>query len=67
MQEYWSNFARTGNPNKPKTADLPEWPTYNAGDGWQVMHLDADSDARPDNQRERYLFLDSVWGKPKQQ
>ncbi len=61
---YWTNFARTGDPNKPKTADLPQWPTYNAADGWQVMHLDAESEARPDNQRARYLFLDSVWGKP---
>jgi para-nitrobenzyl esterase len=62
---YWTNFARTGDPNRPSTADLPKWPTYNAAGGWQVMHLDADSEARPDNQRDRYLFLDSVWGKPK--
>jgi para-nitrobenzyl esterase len=65
MQTYWTNFARSGDPNQPKVADLPKWPTYNAIDGWQVMHLDADSEARPDNQRDRYLFLDSVWGKPK--
>ena len=65
IQTYWTNFARTGDPNKPATADLPNWPTYGAAGGWQVMHLDADSDARPDNQRDRYLFLDSVWGKPK--
>lgn len=65
MQIYWTNFARTGDPNKPATPDLPRWPAYKAGDGWQVMHLDSDSDARPDNQRDRYLFLDSIWGKPK--
>jgi len=63
---YWTNFARTGDPNGP---DLPHWPTYNAagkeGAQWQVMHLDATSEARPDTQRDRYLFLDSVWGKPK--
>ena len=29
------------------------------------MHLDANSEARPDTLRNRYLFLDSVWGKPK--
>jgi para-nitrobenzyl esterase len=29
------------------------------------MHLDATSEARPDKQRGRYLFLDRVWGKPK--
>lgn len=66
IQTYWTNFARTGDPNRPSTRDLPKWPTYNEASGWQVMHLDADSDARPDNQRERYLFLDSVWGKPQQ-
>jgi para-nitrobenzyl esterase len=29
------------------------------------MHLDATSEAKPDTQRDRYLFLDSLWGKPK--
>jgi para-nitrobenzyl esterase len=59
---YWTNFARTGNPNGP---GLPNWPTYNAADQWQVMHLDATPEAKPDTQRDRYLFLDQVWGKPR--
>jgi para-nitrobenzyl esterase len=59
---YWTNFARTGDPNGP---GLPFWPTYKAADQWPVMHLDATSEAKPDNQRDRYLFLDQVWGKPK--
>jgi para-nitrobenzyl esterase len=59
---YWTNFARTGDPND---TGLPKWPTYNAADQWQVMHLDATSAARPDTHRDRYLFLDEVWGKPK--
>jgi para-nitrobenzyl esterase len=29
------------------------------------MHLDANSEAKPDTRRDRYLFLDQVWGKPK--
>jgi len=58
--EYWTNFARTGNPNSD---GLPDWPAYNAADGWQVMHLNAVSQARPDTQRDRYLFLDKQWGK----
>jgi para-nitrobenzyl esterase len=59
---YWTNFARTGDPNG---AGLPHWPTYNAADQWQVMHLNTTSEAKPDNQRDRYLFLDEVWGKSK--
>jgi para-nitrobenzyl esterase len=58
---YWTNFARTGDPNGP---GLPEWPTYKP-DRWQVMHLDATSAAKPDAYRDRYLFLDQIWGKPK--
>ncbi len=60
MQQYWVNFAKTGDPNGP---GLPKWPTYNAASGWQVMHLDASSEAKPDALRGRYLFLDSEWGK----
>jgi hypothetical protein len=30
------------------------------------MHLDAESEARPDNQRNRYLFLESELAKPKE-
>ena len=61
MVEYWTNFARTGNPNGDR---LPNWPTYNSADNWQVMHLNATSAAKPDIQRARYLFLDKEWGPP---
>jgi para-nitrobenzyl esterase len=61
MGEYWTNFARTGNPNGD---GLPNWPTYNAADNWEVMHLNATSEAKPGTQRARYLFLDKVWGQP---
>jgi para-nitrobenzyl esterase len=61
IQQYWTNFARTGNPNSDA---LPNWPTYNAADGWQVMRLNATSEAKPDTERARYLFLDKEWGKP---
>jgi para-nitrobenzyl esterase len=59
MQTYWTNFAKTGDPNG---AGLPAWPTYNSAGKWQVMHLDAISAARPDQHRDRYLFLQQVWG-----
>jgi para-nitrobenzyl esterase len=61
MGAYWTNFARNGDPNGP---GLPQWPVYKA-DQWQVMHLDATSAAKADAQRVRYLFLDKVWGQPK--
>jgi para-nitrobenzyl esterase len=59
--QYWTNFARTGDPN---ATDLPKWPTYAPADDWQVMHLDATSAAAPDTLRPRYLFLQTVWSKP---
>ncbi len=54
MSQYWVNFAKTGDPNGP---GLPKWPQYKAADGYQVMHISADSAAAPDNQRDRYEFL----------
>jgi para-nitrobenzyl esterase len=66
IQTYWTNFARTGDPNGGgSNPDLPKWPAYDAASEWTVMHLDAMPEAKPDAQRERYVFLDSVWGKPK--
>jgi para-nitrobenzyl esterase len=55
MSTYWSNFAKSGDPN---AAGLPEWPVYNSQDHYAVMHLDAASHAAPDDHRGRYVFLD---------
>jgi para-nitrobenzyl esterase len=57
MQQYWVNFARTGDPNGP---GLPQWPVYGPST-WQVMRLDTTPKAEPDKLRDRYLFLDKVW------
>ena len=54
MQTYWTDFARTGNPNGGRS---PIWPEYSAAGGWQVMHLDSPAAAGPDTHRDRYLFL----------
>jgi para-nitrobenzyl esterase len=60
MQKYWSNFAKTGDPNG---AGLPEWPKYSAQTGYQFLVLDDKPEARKDDHRDRYVFLLSAWDK----
>jgi para-nitrobenzyl esterase len=57
MMSYWTNFAKTGNPNGP---GLPEWPAYRASDGYQVMHIGPESKASADALRPRYIVLDQM-------
>ncbi|MGA9778223.1 MAG: carboxylesterase/lipase family protein [Limisphaerales bacterium] len=57
MATYWTNFAKTGNPNGPS---LPPWPAYDRQDGYWVMHLGAHPSAAPDAHRARYEFLDHL-------
>jgi para-nitrobenzyl esterase len=52
MMSYWTNFARTGDPNGP---GLPEWPKYDKDDS--LIHLDSAITAGPDTLRPRYEFL----------
>ncbi len=54
MVAYWSNFAKTGDPNGE---GLPKWPAYRK-DSYQVMHLRANPAAAPDDRRARYELLD---------
>jgi para-nitrobenzyl esterase len=58
MQTFWTNFAKTGDPN---SAGAPHWPAYDAAGNWQVMRLSPDAAAAPDPHRDRYLFLQQVW------
>ncbi|HEY2464464.1 MAG TPA: carboxylesterase/lipase family protein [Steroidobacteraceae bacterium] len=56
MAAYWTNFAKTGDPNGE---GLPHWPLYKQDEN-QVMHLSAHPAVAPDDQRERYRFLDRI-------
>ena len=62
MMSYWSNFARSGDPNG---SGLPSWPRYEKSTGYQVMHLDETSNASPDTTRKRYETIDAISGKSK--
>ena len=55
MGSYWTNFAKTGNPNGE---GLPPWPAYDYKGDYQTMHLTVEPGAAPDTHRARYLFLD---------
>jgi para-nitrobenzyl esterase len=52
MMSYWTNFAKTGDPNGP---GLPPWPKYDSADS--LIHLDATITSGPDTFRPRYEFL----------
>jgi para-nitrobenzyl esterase len=60
MSTYWTNFAKTGDPNGP---GLPSWPPYSPQSGNQVMHLAFNSKASPEENRARYEFLESMFSK----
>jgi len=50
--DYWTNFAKTGDPNGP---GLPVWPKYGADK--QVLHLDSPITAGPSTVEPRDEFL----------
>lgn len=55
MMDYWTNFAKTGDPNG---AGLPRWPRYDA-DG-AILHLDKSITAGPDANRAKYQYLSAA-------
>jgi len=52
MMSYWTNFAKSGDPNGP---GLPEWPKYDSKDS--LIHLNDPITSGPDTLRARYEFL----------
>jgi len=44
MSSYWTNFAKTGDPNGPS---LPVWPAFSAADQTVLLFDDAQPGARP--------------------
>lgn len=61
MGSYWTNFAKTGNPNG---SGLPQWPQYGSKDGYEVMHLVPKPEATADTQRAQYDLIDRTSAKP---
>jgi para-nitrobenzyl esterase len=57
MMSYWTNFARTGDPN---SGSLPAWPGYDKRGGYPVMHLDREIRSAPEMHRERFEFFDAA-------
>ena len=60
ISTYWTNFAKTGDPNGP---GLPQWPAYSKDAGNEVMHLSFDPKAAPDQNHARYEFLGAYYAK----
>ena len=52
MMTYWTNFAKTGDPNG---AGVPVWPKMGTDDS--LIHLNNPITAGPDALRPRYEFL----------
>jgi para-nitrobenzyl esterase len=50
--DYWTNFARTGNPNG---AGLPNWPRFDKTG--QILRLTEPVMTKPDTTEDRYAFL----------
>jgi para-nitrobenzyl esterase len=57
MEVYWTNFAKTGNPNGK---DVPEWPRFLEKDNYPVMHLDVVVKPEPEEHRPRHAFWDAA-------
>jgi para-nitrobenzyl esterase len=60
MSSYWTNFAKTGDPNGP---GLPKWKAHAVGNGQDGIILDADPASEKLPTPERLAFIDKIWVK----
>ncbi|MBV8898032.1 MAG: carboxylesterase family protein [Acidobacteriaceae bacterium] len=65
ISSYWTNFARTGDPNG---AGLPKWPKESKKGNYEAMHLlqrgGEGPHAAPDTLRARYEMLERISAAP---
>ena len=57
MQTYFANFIKIGNPNG---VGLPVWPLVQTGKTIMFMHIDVNTRAEAEKNRQRYLSLEST-------
>ena len=57
MQDYFSNFIKTKNPNG---AGLPYWPLYQTWQKDPIQYIGLPTGRMPDGTRDRYLYLEKM-------
>jgi para-nitrobenzyl esterase len=60
MSSYWTNFAKTGDPNGP---GLPKWNAHAVGNGQDGVILDANPASQKLPTPGRLALIDKVWVK----
>ena len=56
MSTYWTNFAKTGDPN---SSDLPLWPAFNTDEA-RTMYIGARTEVLPVTDPEKFAFWKEV-------
>ena len=61
MNSYWTNFAKTGNPNAEET-QLPTWPSFDDGSvSWQVFGDTVGSEPIPETTLQIYEWGEDIY------